>query len=59
MLEAMGLKTGIDLESLLKVRKILEDALPGETLYGFMPHAGLPVGFRGADSPAHSAVHAN
>jgi hydroxymethylglutaryl-CoA lyase len=59
MLEAMGLNTGIDLEMLLKVRKILEDALPGETLYGFTPNAGLPLGFRGANSAAQSAVHAN
>jgi hydroxymethylglutaryl-CoA lyase len=45
MLQAMGLKTGIDLEKLLKVRKILAEALPGEPLYGFTPDAGLPLGF--------------
>jgi hydroxymethylglutaryl-CoA lyase len=45
MLEAMGLKTGIDLQRLLTVRKILRDALPGEDLYGFTPDAGLPLGF--------------
>lgn len=45
MLQAMGLKTGIDLPKLLEVRKILADALPGEPLYGFTPDAGLPLGF--------------
>ena len=40
MLNAMGLKTGIDLEKLLEVRKILAEALPGEPLYGFTPDAG-------------------
>lgn len=54
MLEAMGLKTGIDLPALLAVRRIVRDALPGEELYGFTPDAGLPLGFR----PATSAVHA-
>lgn len=48
MLEAMGLRTGIDLPRLLEVRRILATALPGEALYGFVPEAGLPLGFRGA-----------
>ena len=46
MLEAMGLDTGINLEKLLDVRKILREALPGEAIYGFTPDAGLPLGFR-------------
>ncbi len=45
MLQAMGLDTGIDLEALLRVRRILAAALPGEPLYGFTPDAGLPLGF--------------
>ena len=45
MLEAMGLRTGIDLPKLLRVRAILREALPGEPLYGFTPDAGLPLGF--------------
>ena len=45
MLQAMGLNTGIDLSLLLKVRAILSKALPKETLYGFLPNAGLPEGF--------------
>jgi hydroxymethylglutaryl-CoA lyase len=48
MLEAMGLRTGIDLPRLLDVRRILRDALPGEDVYGFTPDAGLPLGFRPA-----------
>lgn len=48
MLEAMGLRTGIDLPKLLKVRDILHAALPGEALYGFTPDAGLPLGFQPA-----------
>jgi hydroxymethylglutaryl-CoA lyase len=45
MLEAMGLRTGINLPRLLEVRRILRDALPAEELYGFTPDAGLPLGF--------------
>jgi hydroxymethylglutaryl-CoA lyase len=45
MLEAMGLSTGIDLRRLLEVRRILSEALPDETLYGFTAEAGLPLGF--------------
>ena len=45
MLEAMGLRTGIDLLKLLRVREVLRAALPGEPLYGFTPDAGLPLGF--------------
>jgi hydroxymethylglutaryl-CoA lyase len=45
MLEAMGLKTGIDLPKLLAVRDILRAALPDDALYGFTPDAGLPLGF--------------
>lgn len=40
MLNAMGYDTGIDLERLLEVRKILAAALPDEPLYGFTPDAG-------------------
>ena len=45
MLEAMGLKTGIDLPKLLAVRDILRAALPDDALYGFTPDEGLPLGF--------------
>jgi len=45
MLEAMGLRTGIDLQRLMAVRQVLREALPSEDLYGFTPDAGLPLGF--------------
>ncbi len=48
MLEAMGLRTGIDIEKLLAVRTILRNALPDEPLYGFIPDAGIPKGFKQA-----------
>lgn len=48
MLEAMGVRTGIDLARLLEVRKLLHEALPSEPFYGFTPHAGLPLGFKAA-----------
>lgn len=45
MLEAMGLRTGIDIERLLAAREALATGLPGEALYGMLPPAGLPKGF--------------
>jgi hydroxymethylglutaryl-CoA lyase len=48
MLEAMGIRTGIDLPRLLEVREIVRRAVPGEEIYGFTPDAGLPLGFRPA-----------
>ena len=48
MLEAMGLRTGIDIDALLAVRELVKAALPGEPLYGFIPDAGVPKGFRAA-----------
>ena len=48
MLESMGLRTGIDLDKLLKVHTLVQTALPSETLYGFTPDAGLPKGFFGS-----------
>ncbi len=46
MLDAMGFETGIDLDRLVAVRDILHKALPGEPLYGFVPDAGLPEGYK-------------
>jgi hydroxymethylglutaryl-CoA lyase len=48
MLEGMGLRTGVDLEKLIAVRRILERALPGVALHGNVAKAGLPKGFRTA-----------
>ena len=50
MFEAMGLDTGIDIPKLLEARKILAEALPEEPLYGFVPDAGLPLGFAPAQA---------
>lgn len=45
MLQSMGYKTGIDLQRLIESRAVLETALPGETLYGYIARAGLPKNF--------------
>lgn len=45
MLEAMGLRTGIDLESLLQARSIMEAHLVGEPTHGAYAKAGAPKGF--------------
>jgi hydroxymethylglutaryl-CoA lyase len=45
MLESMGLRTGIDLDKLLALRSILEEGIPGEPLYGYVPLAGVTKGF--------------
>jgi hydroxymethylglutaryl-CoA lyase len=46
MFEAMGLRTGIDLDKLFAARRLLTDAIPEEPVYGHTPAAGLPKGFR-------------
>jgi hydroxymethylglutaryl-CoA lyase len=45
MLEAMGLRTGINIDKLLAIRKIVAEGLPGEPLYGYVPDAGVTKGF--------------
>ena len=55
LLEAMGYQTGIDVERLVAARAVLEEALAGEPLYGMVPDAGLPKGFRYADGRAVAA----
>jgi hydroxymethylglutaryl-CoA lyase len=49
MFEAMGVRTGIDIEKLIAAREPLELGLPGEPLYGMTAGAGLPMGFVYAD----------
>lgn len=49
MFEAMGVRTGIDIDKLIAARRPLAAGLPGEPLYGMTPDAGLPKGF--APSP--------
>lgn len=45
MFEAMGVKTGVDLQALMAARKLLQAGLPDEPLYGMTPEAGLPMGW--------------
>jgi hydroxymethylglutaryl-CoA lyase len=45
MLEAMGLRTGVDIDALIAAREVLLRGLPGEALYGNVPEVGLPKGF--------------
>ena len=45
MFEAMGVRTGIDIERLIAARAPLMAGLPGEPVYGMTPEAGLPKGF--------------
>jgi hydroxymethylglutaryl-CoA lyase len=51
MFEAMGVRTGIDIDRLLAAREPLRAGLPGEPIYGMLPEAGLPKGWR-----SHSQV---
>ncbi len=45
LLEAMGLRTGINLEKLIIARAIISEGLPGQEIYGHVPEAGLPKNF--------------
>lgn len=45
MLEAMGLRTGVNIDALMDARTVLLQGLPEETIYGNVPDAGLPKGF--------------
>jgi hydroxymethylglutaryl-CoA lyase len=45
MFEAMGIKTGVNLEKLMAARAYLQAGLPQEPLYGMTPEAGLPKGW--------------
>jgi hydroxymethylglutaryl-CoA lyase len=45
MLDSMGLATGVDLEKLLAVRRILERNLAGSELHGALARAGLPKNY--------------
>lgn len=45
MLEAMGLRTGIDLDRLLAARQVMERHLGGEPVHGAIARAGVPKGF--------------
>jgi hydroxymethylglutaryl-CoA lyase len=45
MFEAMGVRTGVDIEKLFVARQVLREGLPDEPLYGMIPEAGLPKGW--------------
>ena len=48
MLEELGLRTGIDLEKLMRTRKLLASAVPAEHLTGHLHEAGIPKALRRA-----------
>jgi hydroxymethylglutaryl-CoA lyase len=48
MLEAMGMRTGVDIDRLVAVREIVHRALPHVPLHGGVAKAGLPKGFHRA-----------
>ncbi len=48
MLESMGVRTGIDLDKLLKARVVMEKHLDGEPTHGAFAKAGVPKGFQPA-----------
>jgi hydroxymethylglutaryl-CoA lyase len=45
MLEAMGLRTGVNLERLMQARAVMERNLQGEPVHGAYARAGAPKGF--------------
>lgn len=45
MFEAMGVRTGVDLNRLMAAREPLKAGLPDEPVYGMTPEAGLPKGW--------------
>jgi hydroxymethylglutaryl-CoA lyase len=57
MLEAMGMRTGVDVEKLVAVREIVARALPHVPLHGGIAKAGLPKGFHPA-APAPQRLSA-
>jgi hydroxymethylglutaryl-CoA lyase len=49
MLDSMGLTTGVDLEKLLEVRRIVREALPDIEMQGALARAGLPRNYLRAE----------
>jgi hydroxymethylglutaryl-CoA lyase len=48
LLDAMGMRTGVDLGKLVAVREIVARNLPGTPLYGALARAGLPTKYKPA-----------
>lgn len=46
--QTKGLDTGIDIEKLIALRTIQAEEMPGETFYGALEKAGLPIGSNSA-----------
>jgi hydroxymethylglutaryl-CoA lyase len=57
LLEAMGLRTGVDMDKLLAARALITAGLPGETLYGHVPDVGLPKGHVAAAEQRRGRAH--
>lgn len=53
MFEAMGIKTGINLDLLFEARKPLQLGVPNEAIYGMVPEAGVPKGFKPTTNWSH------
>lgn len=49
MFNEMGLRTGINIEKLIAIRKILSESLPDEPLYGFIAETGHRKGGRSVE----------
>jgi hydroxymethylglutaryl-CoA lyase len=50
MLDSMGLRTGVDLEKLLRVREIVSATLPDIAMHGALARAGLPRNYANAEA---------
>ena len=50
MLEAMRLRTGINIDKLLAIRKIVAEGIPREPLYGYVPDARVTKRFVAASA---------
>jgi crotonobetainyl-CoA:carnitine CoA-transferase CaiB-like acyl-CoA transferase len=57
MFEAMGVRTGIDIQKLIAARAPLMAGLPGEPVYGMTPEAGLPKGSLSRNTPHMSEAN--
>ena len=55
MAEAMGLRTGIDLDALCGIRELIEANLPDARLSGAIAKAGVPKGYAPATQFAVAA----
>lgn len=55
MLEAMGMRTGVDLDKLMTARETMQSHLGGEPVHGHFVQAGAPKGFVPASPMAAAA----